>query len=153
ALPLGPHLSHCPCCGLVLDRVVNAASNSLTLGHHCLASAEKLPDVSGGVGTTCFGADRRPSARYCIAVHPYTVSPPHLSLHAARSGRFNRLSAYSGVGRSPAEEAGRSWLQQLMAQHAHSPPFLGHQRVASIPIAGQLCIFWPLCKNFLLHFM
>src|SRR5262249_47615669 len=40
-----------PCCGLVIDRDLTARKNILAWGHHCLASAEKLPDSSGGVVT------------------------------------------------------------------------------------------------------
>jgi putative transposase len=40
---LSDRIYACPCCGLVLDRDLNAARNILALGQQCLASAEKLP--------------------------------------------------------------------------------------------------------------
>jgi putative transposase len=50
-LSLSDRTYHCPCYGLVLDRDINAARNILALGQQCLASAEKLPQLCGGVVT------------------------------------------------------------------------------------------------------
>jgi putative transposase len=50
-LSLADRIYTCPCCGVVLDRDRNASLNMLRLGQQSLASAEKLPDVSGRVVT------------------------------------------------------------------------------------------------------
>jgi putative transposase len=52
ALSLADRTSPCPCCGLVLDRDLNASLNMLRLGQPSLASAEKPLDSSRGVVTT-----------------------------------------------------------------------------------------------------
>jgi putative transposase len=43
ALSLADRTAPCPCCGLVLDRDLNASLNMLRLGQHSLASAQKPP--------------------------------------------------------------------------------------------------------------
>jgi putative transposase len=50
-LTLSERISTCPCCGLVLDRDLNATRPIVSVGQRALASAEKLPDVCGGVVT------------------------------------------------------------------------------------------------------
>ena len=50
-LSLADRIYTCPCCGVVVDRDRNASRNILRLGQQSLASAEKLPDVSGRVVT------------------------------------------------------------------------------------------------------
>src|SRR5262245_34314526 len=47
-LSLSDRTYHCPGCGLVIDRDLNASKHMLALGQHCLASAEKLPQSCGG---------------------------------------------------------------------------------------------------------
>jgi putative transposase len=51
-LSLADRIYTCACCGVGLDRDRNASLNILAVGQHCLASAEKLPDVSGRVVTS-----------------------------------------------------------------------------------------------------
>src|SRR5262249_46178408 len=53
---------HGPCCGLVRDRDLNASKHILALGRQCLASAEKPPDLSGGV-VTCSLSQEHSSRR------------------------------------------------------------------------------------------
>jgi putative transposase len=52
----------CPCCGLLRDRDLNAARNSVRLGRQSLASAAKLPQSCGRV-VTCHAARWRPHPR------------------------------------------------------------------------------------------
>jgi putative transposase len=51
-LSLSDRTSTCPCCGLVLNRDLNASLNMLRLGQPSLASAEKPLDSSRGVVTS-----------------------------------------------------------------------------------------------------
>jgi hypothetical protein len=50
-LTLADRMYICSCCGVVLDRDLNASLNIMRVGQHALASAEKLPDLSGRVVT------------------------------------------------------------------------------------------------------
>jgi hypothetical protein len=50
-LALSDRIAPCPCCGLVLDRDLNASLKMLRLGQPSLASAEKPLDSSRGVVT------------------------------------------------------------------------------------------------------
>jgi transposase len=50
-LTLAERTSACSCGGVVLDRDRTARKNSVRVGRHCLASAEKLPEFSGRVVT------------------------------------------------------------------------------------------------------
>jgi putative transposase len=53
SLSLADRLYTCPCCGLVLDRDLNASLNTLRLGQQSLASAEKPPAFAVGSCHPC----------------------------------------------------------------------------------------------------
>src|SRR5262249_54369068 len=56
-LSLADRTYTCPSCGLAIDRDLNASKNIVALGQQCLASAEQLPDASGGVVTSAVSAN------------------------------------------------------------------------------------------------
>jgi hypothetical protein len=88
-LSLSDRISTCPCCGLMLDRDLNAARNRVRLGRQSLASAEMLPPKGGSVVTrSLFSRNcRQPGEEPTTWQESPAVSGDRRSRHTSRRSK------------------------------------------------------------------
>jgi hypothetical protein len=145
ALTRAERISACSWCGVVLDRDRNASLTMLAVGQHCLASAYKLPDLSGRVVTRlCQRAYERaiiptaidsPTATPTQTPQHAVVPPPPLlsvsSLRLVKSHSNQRSSSQTITNRSAQRIA---WQWQATSPASH--PSLAHRVNTSAQTKG-----------------